>query len=118
MFNAVSAGPMIRGIQLAAGAGSGPDFDVNETIFTTGDFLSVNELNLTDSVLFQTPQASITFDKDISLNADGQIDYVTQQLAVPEPSGLSVLLLAGAMGLRFRRRGNRTSGAGAKSAAN
>jgi hypothetical protein len=120
IFNAVSAGPLIKGITLAVGAGSAPDFDVHETIFTTGDFLAVDESNLTDSVVFATPQNSILFDKDISLNTDGQIDSVTQQLDVdvPEPSGLSVLLLAGAMGLGFRSRRNRTSGTAAKSSAN
>jgi hypothetical protein len=107
-------GVVMNHVNLGMG-GSGFAFAVDENVSDLIPVISVSmhtdQNSLTDAVSFAA-QSALIIDKDITLagsptGAPNSISFVTQ--SVPEPSGLSVLLLAGAMGLARRRRGRSRS---------
>ena len=110
-------GVLMNHVVLTMGGVNGP-FSVDESLtdptFSFSASLHTDQSNLIDAVSFAT-QSALIIDKDIFLagsptGSPNSIAFVTQ--SVPEPSGLSVLLLAGAMGLARRRRGTKTRSQG------
>jgi hypothetical protein len=106
-------GVLMNHVVLTMGGVNGP-FSVDESLtdptFSFSAALHTDQSSLLDAVSFAT-QSALVIDKDIFLagsptGSPNSIAFVTQ--SVPEPSGLSVLLLAGAMGLVRRRRGTKT----------